>query len=335
MTSREIVKAVANRTNTDTNPFWTGHPSPQTEKSYLEYIKGKVQEDIFQYFNDDCRWYCVEGCYKHPDGKPMFDTTGGREKLTLSQPGCFAEATLEDIKNFEWPDPDYLDFTAMIEKIKSKPDTAIFSGMWSCFFHVLCDFFGMEEYFVKMHIEPEIVEAATRHVVDFYVEANERFLAQAGDCFDIMFIGNDFGTQRDLLVSPDKFKEFILPGFQKIIQVGKKYNKKIMLHSCGSIYRVIPDLIESGVDILHPIQAKAANMDADTLAREFKGDVAFCGGLDTQDLLVNCNPAQIREEVLRLRETFGSNYIVSPSHEEILPNISIENMIAAARAAKE
>lgn len=76
-------------------------------------------------------------------------------------------------------------------------------------------------------------------------------------------------------------------------------------------------------------------MDADTLAREFKGDVAFCGGLDTQDLLVNCNPAQIREEVLRLRETFGSNYIVSPSHEEILPNISIENMIAAAMAAKE
>lgn len=335
MTSREKVLAVANKTNTGVNPFWTGHPSAQTEKSYLEYIKGTEQEDIFVYFNDDCRWWSVEGCYKHPEGKPMFDTTGGKEKHTLSQPGCFEEATLDDIKNFAWPNPDYLDFTGMIEKIRGKPDTAIFSGMWSCFFHVLCDFFGMEEYFVKMHIEPEIVEAATRHVVDFYVEANERFLAQAGDCFDIMFIGNDFGTQRDLLVSPEKFREFILPGFQKIIQVGKKYGKKIMLHSCGSIYRVIPDLIDSGVDLLHPLQAKAANMDAQTLAREFKNDLSFCGGLDTQDMLVNCTPAQIRDEVLRLRDIFGSNYIVSPSHEEILPNIPIENMIAAARAAKE
>ena len=117
--------------------------------------------------------------------------------------------------------------------------------------------------------------------------------------------------------------------------MGKKHGKVIMLHSCGSIYRVIPDLIDAGVDILHPIQAMAAHMDAETLAREFGRDLAFCGGVDTQDKLVNWSPEQIREEVLRLRDVFGGNLIVSASHEEILPNIPIENMIAMARAAKE
>ena len=117
--------------------------------------------------------------------------------------------------------------------------------------------------------------------------------------------------------------------------MGKKHGKVIMLHSCGSIYRVIPDLIDAGVDILHPIQAMAAHRDAETLAREFGRDLAFCGGVDTQDKLVNWSPEQIREEVLRLRDVFGGNLIVSASHEEILPNIPIENMIAMARAAKE
>lgn len=262
-------------------------------------------------------------------------TTLGRKKTSLSEPGCFYEATLEDVEGFDWPNPEYLDFSGVLEKIKAYGDKAVFSGSWCMFFHVLCDFFGMEEYFIKMHLEPEIAEAATRHVVDFYVEANERFLTAAGDSFDILFMGNDFGTQRVLLVSPEKFREFILPGFKRIIEVGKRHRKKIMLHSCGSIYRVIPDLIDAGVDILHPLQAMAANMDAVTLAREFRGDIAFCGGLDTLDKLIHFTPAQIREEVLRLREMFGPNYIVSPSREEVLPNIPIENMIAAAKAAKE
>lgn len=186
-----------------------------------------------------------------------------------------------------------------------------------------------------MYTDPQVVHAATDRLVDFYVEANDRFFREAGDSFDIFLIVNDFGTQRDLFMSLEQFRTFILPGFRRLIEVGKKHGKVIMLHSCGSIYRVIPDLIDAGVDILHPIQAMAAHMDAETLAREFGRDLAFCGGVDTQDKLVNWSPEQIREEVLRLRDVFGGNLIVSASHEEILPNIPIENMIAMARAAKE
>ena len=161
------------------------------------------------------------------------------------------------------------------------------------------------------------------------------FLKAAGDSFDIVFMGSDFGTQLDLLVSPECFRKFILPGIKRLVGVAKKYGKFVMWHSCGSIYKIIPDLIDTGIDILHPLQARAQNMDANTLAKEFKQDLAFCGGVDTQDLLIHATPQQIREEVLRLREIFGENYIVGPSHEELLNNIPLENVIAMARAAKE
>ena len=94
-------------------------------------------------------------------------------------------------------------------------------------------------------------------------------------------------------------------------------------------------LDDAGVDALHPIQAQAANMDAKTLAREFNGKIIFVGGVDTQRLLPNGTPQQVKEEVYRLRDLFGPNYIVSPSHESILPDVPWENVLAMAEAAAE
>lgn len=107
-----------------------------------------------------------------------------------------------------------------------------------------------------------------------------------------------------------------------------------MLHSCGSIYRIIPDLIDAGVDALHPIQAAAAGMSAKDLA-QYKNDLVFVGGIDAQTFFVDATPQQIADEVKRVREILGPNYIVSPSHEEILPNVPAANMLAMAKAAKE
>jgi 2-methylfumaryl-CoA isomerase len=147
--------------------------------------------------------------------------------------------------------------------------------------------------------------------------------------------GNDFGTQRGLILSPELFNRFVLPSMDRLIGVAKRHGKRVLLHSCGSIRRVIPTLIDHGVDALHPLQALATDMQADLLAREFGAHVAFVGGVDTQDLLVKGTPAQIRDEVLRLREAFGPNYVVSPSHEALLPNVPIENVAAMSAAARE
>ena len=96
---------------------------------------------------------------------------------------------------------------------------------------------------------------------------------------------------------------------------------------------MIDVLIDAGVDCLHPLQAKAANMDAETLARDFKGRIAFMGGIDTQDLLVHATPDEIAAEVRRVKDLLGPRLIVSPSHEALLPNVPPANIEAMAIAA--
>jgi len=83
------------------------------------------------------------------------------------------------------------------------------------------------------------------------------------------------------------------------------------------------------------LQAKAKGMDAETLAGEYKKDIAFIGGVDTQQLLPFGTPEQVKAEVRRLKKVFGERFIVSPSHEAILPIVNPENIIAMREAAME
>ena len=336
MNSRQKVMDVFNRSGDGHGVMWTGHPNDATIPIYAkEWSIAPTREAIYDYLQDDCRWVMADSGYHHPLGLPMFDPSWEIERNhSLSAAGCFAEAeTASDLEEYPWPDVAFLDFTDVYKEIDKHQDKMVFTGMWSCFFHNLCDFFGMENYFIKMHENPEVVQALTERVVDFLVAANEKFFAGLGDRADVLFFGNDLGTQNDLIISPENFRKFVLPSYRRIIAVGKKHKKKIMLHSCGSIYRIIPDLIDAGIEILHPIQAKAYKMDAASLAR-YKNDLAFVGGVDAQTFFVNASPEQIEAEVARVRTLLGPNIVISPSHEEILPNVPAANVLAMSRAAK-
>ena len=124
-----------------------------------------------------------------------------------------------------------------------------------------------------------------------------------------------------------------MPYFVRFTEQAKRFGLKVVLHSCGAINRAIPYLIDAGVDALHPIQALARDMDAEGLARRYNGKIVFIGGVDTQRLLPFGTPQQVKDEVHRLRDIFGPNYIVSPSHEALLPNVSAQNLEAMAEAA--
>jgi uroporphyrinogen decarboxylase len=193
----------------------------------------------------------------------------------------------------------------------------------------------MENYFVKMYTHPEVVEAVTARICNFYLEANDRFFEAAKGEVDGFFFGNDFGTQLDLQVSPAQFDRFIMPWFRKFTEQGHRHGHQVILHSCGSIHRVINRLIDAKVNCLHPLQALAQNMDAATLARDFKGRIAFLGGIDTQQLLVNGTPEEVKADVRRVKKLLGPCLIVSPSHEALLPNIPPANVEAMAEAALE
>jgi uroporphyrinogen decarboxylase len=337
MTGRERVRAIVAGRAADRCGFWLGNPHPDTWPLLHAYFGTKTAEELRLKLGDDFRWITPQyfpGVYRHPAGRGLFDVRSSKTFHGEAGPLALAEAPA-DVDAFDWPDPDWLDFSACLEALRSCGPFYRASGFWAPFFHDVMDLFGMEAYFVKMITHPDVVRAATERVCGFYLEANRRFFAVAGDLADGYFFGNDFGTQVDCLISPAHFDTFILPWFRLFTDQAHAHGYQVILHSCGSIHRVIPRLIEAGVDCLHPLQARAGNMDAERLSREFRGKVAFLGGVDTQRLLVFGTPASVRAEVRRLRDLFGPSWIVSPSHEALLPNVPPANVAAMAEAAHE
>ncbi len=319
--------------------FWHGKAHDKSLPGLDAYFGVHGDYELGLRLRDTVYW-CLpneHNVWHHPEGKPIFDVLGGQARASLNQSGVFADATLADVEAFDWPDPKYLDFTGTLRAIDQgiADGMAILSGMWSPFFHDVTDFFGMENYFISLYESPEVVEAVTERICDFYLEANKRLYALAGDRIDALFFGNDFGSQLDMLISPECFNRFVMPFFQKLTAQAKAQGYRVVLHSCGSIWRVIPQLIEAGVDVLHPIQAKAVGMDAVSLATQYEGKLVFMGGLDTQEIMAFRSPVEVRAEVRRLREVFGPNFILSPSHECILPIVPPENVEAMAQAALE
>ena len=144
-----------------------------------------------------------------------------------------------------------------------------------------------------------------------------------------------FGTQLDLICGPAQFDEFIMPWFRQFTDQAHRHGYQVILHSCGSIYKVIDRLIVAGVDCLHPLQARAQFMEAARLSAEFNGRIAFMGGIDTQQLLVHATPDEVKGEVRRIKKLYGPCWIVSPSHETLLPNVPPANVLAMSEAARE
>lgn len=332
MNSRERIRTIIDGGVPDRCGFWLGNPHADSWPLYFNFFGTTSEENVRVQLGDDYRWIPA-GTYVNPRKSAPFAV----EKTSHGMPGPLAQCSdVDEIDDlYEWPDPQDLDFAPVVERLENVGDHYRASGFWTPFYHNIMDLFGMDNYMMNMYLHPELVEAVTDKVCTFYYEANERFYAVAGDLIDGFFFGNDFGTQRDLICGPRQFDRFIMPWFRRFTEQGHRHGYQVILHSCGSIYRVIERLIQAGVDALHPLQALAANMDATTLAREFKGRIAFIGGIDTQQLLVHGSPEDVKADVRRVKSLLGPNLVVSPSHEAILPNVAPENIVAMAEAAAE
>ena len=354
---KELIKDIYNRRNKETG-FWLGNPAVNAKKIYCNYFgienlnseKYAKREDMILTADEfdqsdielalklksDVIFLPAEpGAWKAPDGRGMWNITKDSSQSPL---GILADCEdAKELEDYNWPDPKYLDFSDTKKMVEEADDhgLAVFGGMWGTFFHVACDLFGMEEYFIKMHTHPEVVLEVTDRVVNFYLEANKRCFELMGDRLSSAFFGNDLGSQLGLLISLPFYEKFVEPFMKRMVIQMKSYNLKTTMHCCGAIFELIPSFIHMGIDALHPLQAKAAKMGPERLVEEFGRDIIFIGGVDTQELLPFGTPTQVRDEVRRLKEIFHENFIVSPSHEALLENVPIENVIAMSEAAKE
>ena len=175
-------------------------------------------------------------------------------------------------------------------------------------------------------------------LADHYTANLPRYLDAVGDYVQIIQMGDDLGTQRGPQMSPRMYRQIIKPAHRQVYEYVKAHSGLyIFLHTCGSIYRLIPDLIEVGVDILNPVQISAAEMDPVRLKREFGQDVVFWGGgADTQHVLPNATPEEVRQHVRELIEVFapGSGYVFCQVHN-IQANVPPENVVTMFETALE
>jgi len=335
--------AVIERKNVDRPASWLGIPDRKSHRGLFEYFGVKNMDELKLKIDDDV--YPVEIPYKSPtaDGICMalnFSKRGeGKpDERTLTAPGFFEDySNPSAINEFDWPDPSkYIDVTECRRRVDSIPaDYAVLGVAWSCHFQDACSAFGMETALIKMLTEPEMFRAVIDRITEFYLQANDIFYSSVKGKMHAVLIGNDFGSQTGLIISPDAIREFVMPGTRKLVEQAKSYGLKVIFHSCGAIFDIIPDLIDAGVDVIHPIQALAAGMNPYNLKKNFGDKVSFCGGVDVQNLLVAGKPEDVRNKVLELKAIFPTGLIISPSHEAILPDIAPENIEALFAAVKE
>jgi uroporphyrinogen decarboxylase len=333
---RELIKRLIAGEPVERCGFWTGKPHAETWPILHQYFGTHTEQEFRTTIRDDIVWIRPQSYpdgYQDPSGRKLFDS--GLDRTKHAHPPLATCETVADVEAFPWPNPDYLNFDSCMADLRKTGDVYRMSGFWTCFFHNICDLLGIEEYLIKMYTHPEVVEAVTDRVCSFYYEANERFFTLAGEQVDGFFFGNDFGTQTSLICGPDQFDQFLMPWLKRFTEQGHRHGHQVILHSCGAIHAVIPRLIAAGVDCLHPLQALATNMDAETLARDFKGKIAFMGGIDTQELMTNGTPEQVKAEVRRVMRILGPRLIVSPSHEALLPNVPPANVEALSQAVFE
>lgn len=333
MGHKERVIRAFERKPVDRTPLWYGVLSEEVLEKHLEYFGLSTEEELRVHVGDDLRW--TPKAYGL-DELPFFN------RYDTKQPNSkiFAQCTdIRELEKYDWPDTKsidkLIDMNNLKEKVAQYSQFATLGGSWSPFFHDVAEFFGMDNYFIKMYTNPDIVEAVTERIVNFYLAINEKIFTAAEGAIDIYFLGNDYGTQRDLLMNPEMFKRFILPYVKRLVEQAKSFGLKVMHHSDGAIFKIIPYLIEIGVDALHPIQIEAKGMSPEKLAKEFKDHLTFVGGIDIQRLLRMGTPDKVRENVRYMKKLFGDGYIVSTSHESVLPDIPVENIEAMFNEAKE
>ena len=197
----------------------------------------------------------------------------------------------------------------------------------------------IEEWYISTFTRKDYVKDVFKKQAEIALENYKRVNSVIGDLIDIVMItGTDFGMQEGLFISIDSYRELFKPFHKQINKwIHDNTDWKTFIHTCGSVYDLIPDLIEAGFDILNPVQISAKGMDPVKLKKEFGDYLTFWGGgVDTQKTLPLGTPDEVKDEVRRLIENFSARggFVYSSVHN-VQPNVPFENVLAMIEAVQE
>jgi uroporphyrinogen decarboxylase len=271
------------------------------------------------------------GYYFDPVNPPLADATTPAD----------IEAGIEHLESFDWPgylDEGYDDLACKAHCLHEETDRCIVANLWVHVFAAGQILRGFANFMMDLAADKPLAHHLMGRLVDCYAPRVADYLDAVGDYVDVIQVNDDLGTQNGTQLSPDLYREMVKPYHARLWgMIKQRCDKPLLLHSCGSIYDLLPDLIEIGVDAINPVQVSAAKMDGALLKREFGRDLAFWGGgCDTQHVLGGGTPEQVRDEVRYRVEQFADDggFIFCQVHN-IQHNVAPENVMAMYEALRE
>lgn len=240
-------------------------------------------------------------------------------------------ASPADVKNYPWPNPDWFDYSAVEQQCRRFSDFAIVSGFPGNvdFLNKTATLVGMENLMMGLAKKDAAVFTIFDRLAEFFYEYNRRIFEKGKGKIHIAYYGDDYGGHNNLLISPNMYKEIIYPRFKPFYDLAGTYGLKVMHHSCGSVGKLLPHLIEAGVEILDVVQPYIPYMDLFRLKRDFGDKLVFHGGICVQKILPESTAAEVKTEVEKVVSILGEGggYVICPTNK-IGPDVPLENVLA-------
>jgi uroporphyrinogen decarboxylase len=258
----------------------------------------------------------------------------------MVQPALVGDITLSDVRNHPWPDPHDPGYTrGLRDRVitqRASADCALVLNI--SVYPVQCSQFirGFEDWFLDMAANPRLMGVLFDLLTDIMVSTVADVLAEVGDLVDVVSVSDDVGMQRGTTVSPEMYRRLIKPRQARAFRFIHDHTPApLMYHTCGSVYAILDDLIEIGVDALNPVQTDAAKMEPERLKADFGDRISFWGGINSSRILPWGTPEQVRDEVRRVIGALGpgGGYILNSVHN-IQPGVPLANLLAMFEAAQ-
>ena len=269
----------------------------------------------------------VFGCrYRDVD----YGTGSYRECVHNPLAGYASVAEIE--KHYRWPSPDWWDYTVIPGQLEGLEQYPVRGGGSEPFL-TYKSLRGDEQAFVDLVENPELAHYILGKLFDLAYENTRRIYEAIPGKVMISYVAEDMGAQEDLMISPAKIREFLLPGMRRMIDLVHGAGAYVFHHNDGAVRRIIPDMIEAGIDVLNPIQWRCPGMEREGLKRDFGDRLVFHGAVDNQQTLPFGTPDDVRREVAENIRILGAGggYILAPCHN-IQAVSPVENVVAMYEA---
>ncbi len=344
MSPRDRVAKALDREAPDRVPFdfWG---VPETWDNLKSFLKVDDNDDLLAMLGVDCRVVKPDYIGPEPEVLPdgsFYNVWGSIRKITENESSSYEEYAAYPLADFKtpgeieqwekWPDSSWWDWDSFILKVERANKKApyhirydiggIFESAWGLY--------GLDRFLMGFYENPDLVCTIMDCYTQIFIDNFRSLMKRAESVVDMVYTYDDIATQNGLLISPDMWRQYILPFHRKLNKVIREYDVKLMYHSCGSVVDMIPAFIEElDIDVLNPLQPRAKGMDMAFIKNTYGDRLSFHGGVDLQKTLPFGSTSDVQDEVSFLCRTLvkGGGYVCTSAHY-IQGDVPVRNILA-------